>query len=281
MAGFLFADILYAMDELEISGKRYISSKRIAKENKYHPDYMGQLIRAGRVAGTKVGRAWYVEEQSFLDYLGKERGPQVVTEPALVAASNVVDAGAPQGDGPRTEQIPSKESVYPESTHVAEVFVPAEVSVPAEVHVPIVEEKIFIPEIKKEEPKKEEPKVAPIMRKPTLTYISDSSPLFPEISKRPIVKKQFVSPAPAAAPVQTIAAAVEIHPQIVEKKGGLVRKTFAIASLTLAAVAIFSVAFFGSLDVNTTVLVEQGKPASVAFSQNKTLCFIFGTCQND
>lgn len=60
------------MDELEISGKRYISSKRAAKENAYHVDYIGQLIRGGKILGSKVGRTWYIEEKSLADYLGKE-----------------------------------------------------------------------------------------------------------------------------------------------------------------------------------------------------------------
>ena len=60
------------MDELEISGKRYISSRRAAKQYKYHPDYIGQLIRGGKVVGTKVGRAWYVEAESLATYLGQE-----------------------------------------------------------------------------------------------------------------------------------------------------------------------------------------------------------------
>jgi hypothetical protein len=60
------------MDELEISGRRYISSKRAAKENRYHVDYIGQLIRGGKILGSKVGRTWYVEEKSLAEYLGKE-----------------------------------------------------------------------------------------------------------------------------------------------------------------------------------------------------------------
>ncbi len=60
------------MDELEISGKRYISSKQAAKENRYHVDYIGQLIRAGKIVGTKVGRTWYVETNSLATYLDKE-----------------------------------------------------------------------------------------------------------------------------------------------------------------------------------------------------------------
>ncbi len=60
------------MDELEISGKRYISTRRAGKEHKYHSDYIGQLIRGGKVKGQKVGRSWYVDEVSLATYLGKE-----------------------------------------------------------------------------------------------------------------------------------------------------------------------------------------------------------------
>ena len=65
------------MDELVIAGKVYISSRRAAKENKYHADYIGQLIRGGKVLGTKVGRAWYVERDSLAAYLGQEPTPFV------------------------------------------------------------------------------------------------------------------------------------------------------------------------------------------------------------
>ena len=60
------------MDELQISGKRFISSRRIARDNGYTSDYIGQLIRGGKVAGQKVGRAWYVDAVSFDAYLGGE-----------------------------------------------------------------------------------------------------------------------------------------------------------------------------------------------------------------
>src|SRR5690348_163418 len=71
------------MDELEIGGKKYLSSRRAAKENKYHTDYIGQLIRAGKIVGKKVGRAWYVEEGSLQTYLKSESGqvPQAQEQP--------------------------------------------------------------------------------------------------------------------------------------------------------------------------------------------------------
>ncbi len=87
------------MDELEISGKRYISTHRAAKEYKYHADYIGQLIRGKKVSGRKVGRSWYVELDSLVAaYLGKEgsmpaRNPEVAVE---IIEESLQPAPAPQ-----------------------------------------------------------------------------------------------------------------------------------------------------------------------------------------
>ena len=53
------------MDELTISDKIYISSKRAAEITGYAKDYIGQLCREGRVEATLVGRSWYVLESSL------------------------------------------------------------------------------------------------------------------------------------------------------------------------------------------------------------------------
>lgn len=60
------------MDELLLSGKKHISARRAAKENGYASDYIGQLIRAGKLRGQKVGRAWYVDDDSLRSFTGKE-----------------------------------------------------------------------------------------------------------------------------------------------------------------------------------------------------------------
>ena len=57
------------MDSLEIDGKAYISARRAAKEHGYVADYIGQLIRAGKLVGKKVGRAWYVDVESLDAYI--------------------------------------------------------------------------------------------------------------------------------------------------------------------------------------------------------------------
>jgi len=60
------------MEELNIGGKLYISARRAAQENKYHSDYLGQLIRAGKLEGHKVGRSWYILDESLKAFLAKD-----------------------------------------------------------------------------------------------------------------------------------------------------------------------------------------------------------------
>ena len=60
------------MDELNIGGKLYISTRRAAKDYKYHSDYLGQLIRAGKLDGHKVGRSWYILNDSMQAFLAKD-----------------------------------------------------------------------------------------------------------------------------------------------------------------------------------------------------------------
>lgn len=59
------------MEELEIKGQKYISSKRAAEITGYASDYVGQLARAKKVQATRVGRSWYVSEYDILKHAGK------------------------------------------------------------------------------------------------------------------------------------------------------------------------------------------------------------------
>ncbi|PCI28012.1 hypothetical protein COB55_04685, partial [Candidatus Wolfebacteria bacterium] len=52
-------------EELNLGGKRYISSKRAAQITSYTSDYIGQLCRAGKLECTRVGRSWFVSEDSM------------------------------------------------------------------------------------------------------------------------------------------------------------------------------------------------------------------------
>lgn len=239
------------MDELEISGKRYISSKRIAKENRYHADYIGQLIRGGKVVGTKVGRAWYVDEQSFADYLNKEKtayiSPEIVAvpEPALAPQPEAVPVAAVQEELQETK----KEEV------------------PVAYTVEMREEKPAVVTAT--------PTAIPV-RHQTLTYIADNRPLFPEISKR-------TAPVFAARvqQAQTPQIQEKLPPVIVipKKQTSLAKKSIVALSLVSCAALVFAATFFGSLEINSLVTVEKGQTATISYIQESTLCFIFGSCQ--
>lgn len=68
------------MDELVISGKKYISSKRASEITGYAKDYIGQLARGGKVPATRIGRAWYVDEMALALHGSTESGEQVKVE---------------------------------------------------------------------------------------------------------------------------------------------------------------------------------------------------------
>ncbi len=150
------------MDELEISGRRYLSSKRAAKEHKYHADYIGQLIRAGKVVGTKVGRAWYVEAESLAEYLASESGSTVAAQ-----TPSAVYAPAP------AVQIKKEE---PRVAAIQSYSVP----------------------VKKTEWEDELVSVPPVLKTNTLRYIADDEPLFPAIQKTTYVP----TPQPQFQPQQ-------------------------------------------------------------------------------
>jgi hypothetical protein len=51
--------------ELTIEGVEYISSKRASEITGYSQDYVGQLARAGKILGTRVGGLWYIVADSL------------------------------------------------------------------------------------------------------------------------------------------------------------------------------------------------------------------------
>ncbi len=52
--------IVCAMEEIDIEGKKYISTKQASEMTGYAKDYVGQLCREGRVPARQIGRSWYV-----------------------------------------------------------------------------------------------------------------------------------------------------------------------------------------------------------------------------
>lgn len=215
------------MDELEIGGKKYLSSKRAAREHKYHIDYIGQLIRAGKVVGKKVGRAWYVEEKSLNTYLKQEAGekaystlvreePAVATEaPAATAVEEDAAESAPEEIKKEVSEIEAFEAAasvpvakQPEPEPLSE-FAAVEAAAPATTEESFEEEKeeemvvLVTPQPEKTPtinivhtvPKAQAAYGAPAtFKKPsTLTYVEDNEPLLPVLDGRARRNADFVA----------------------------------------------------------------------------------------
>ena len=245
------------MDELEISGKRYLSSKRAAKEHRYHIDYIGQLIRAGKVTGKKVGRSWYVEEVSLKTYLKQEAGekglPPVVEAVVEEISSPVVEEAVEVEPQPVEELIPVVEEKVIEPVYVAPVTV------------------AYVPE-KKVEP--EERKVffsvpEKVVSKPsTLTYIADDEPLLPVLEGRNRSNADFVVPMRRVTEEQIYEepiVTVEEAPVRVAKHS---RKAFGfprVQVLAVLGVIVLALVALASSMLASSIKVVDGQPASAGY----------------
>jgi hypothetical protein len=204
------------MDELEISGKRYISSRRAGKEHKYHPDYIGQLVRAGKVAGQKIGRAWYVEVQSLSQYLSQDlvsRGPMEKSAESVAI--------------PTAVKVEEKEHIV----IVEELGEPIPVVEEAEA-IDIIIKKVEPEQLFEEEKIIEEPvhhfvpirqiQEEKIPKRPGgLTYMTDDTPLFPAIKKHTApmttfpIRKEQIHAYPEAV-VDRVIPPVVVKPQRIQ-----------------------------------------------------------------
>lgn len=55
-------------NEITFEGVQYISSKRASEISGYSQDYIGQLARAGKIIGRRVGGLWYIVSDSLSGY---------------------------------------------------------------------------------------------------------------------------------------------------------------------------------------------------------------------
>ncbi len=83
------------MDEIQISGSKYISSRRAARESGYVSDYIGQLIRSGKLKAVKIGRSWFIDEKS-LKAVGGGLSIQKTTPEGLVRQVSVATVKFPK-----------------------------------------------------------------------------------------------------------------------------------------------------------------------------------------
>lgn len=254
-----------AMDELEISGKRYISTRRAAREHGYHSDYMGQLIRGKKVAGQKVGRAWYIEEQSLAAYLGKELQPvqpeqQVQVEQAAQKEPEPVPAPVER----LVIEEPAPVQPVPEVVEVVAVPQQPEPAVPVEpvaVHEPTLEVAQTINT--KAEPVQEihhafieehetripiHTQAAAAQEVGGLRYAADDSAPMPIVSRMP----------QASTPVQQYVNDAAHAPRAAS--------TFPYISLSVVGIVAILATAFASNFVTATIVSQEGKAATVQYA---------------
>lgn len=53
---------------ISFDGKDYVSAQRAADITGYHPDYVGQLARTGKVISRQVGTRWFVDREGIVEH---------------------------------------------------------------------------------------------------------------------------------------------------------------------------------------------------------------------
>jgi hypothetical protein len=288
------------MDELEISGKRFISTRLAAKLHKYHSDYIGQLIRGKKIAGQKVGRSWYVDAESLEEYFKNPKAPEAPkqilsvepishakeeAEEVAVEAEPVEEAAAPEEVAEVSEEAEpevAKEEIVEEKRVVAEALPsfrrPLRVNDEMETDpVAVLEEAIEeeVIEEKQEEPAADEIEAEPVRdtihipirkaeakKKVGLRYVEGEVPSLPELDAATHKKTA----------VRTMRKEMEEASEESDANTGAhAGALFANAMLPVASVlalgaVVFAVVALSSLFVNSTTTIEAGKAASAGYS---------------
>ncbi|MES2203402.1 MAG: hypothetical protein V4474_03725 [Patescibacteria group bacterium] len=249
------------MDELELSGRRHISTKRAGKEHGYHSDYIGQLIRGEKVAGQKVGRSWYVDEESLRVYLGKNPVPEVPSQKSSGLLSELPSPAEDSAGQTFAPELPTTaESVLEieEEIEIKKPEVVAEVVI-AEIKEEPVEIKKVVPAPKIEE-NKEENKIEihipraknPIVPSGGLTYLPDDEPLLPTVRTR--ATDEETASVVESEDSETISA---------PRRSLHVGRTTLVVLLALVVVGLSATA---SAFISATTTVAEGQTASVHYS---------------
>lgn len=254
------------MEELEISGKRYISTRSAAKKYKYHADYIGQLIRGKKIVGQKVGRSWYVDADSLETYLNAPRTEDVQEKGAaaeIPVRSEVAEAereeNNPEEETVETKSAPAiimqsfRRPLQVEDVQIEPVQEKNKEADFMEVLSETVRDSIHIPIRRSAEPE----------NKPSgLRYIDEPFSSLPEVRKSSNKKAYSNAVYDNAADAEEIFSNEETVQPAAPRQAILVP---ALSIATLGAVA-FAVVALGSLMVNYTAVVEAGKTASVGYS---------------
>lgn len=248
------------MDELELGGRRHISAKRAAKEHRYHSDYIGQLIRSGKVVGQKVGRSWYVDAESLDAYLKGEALPTsaAVAQPAPVAPVVAVPV-APQPVEPVVAPVVAPVVVHEEVRAEAQ---PTEVVV-AEQPVAIAQEEEPVHHIEITKP---QPIVAPapvVVAPPApsgLRFVPDDEPIAPVRT----MSRDIPVPVTQQAETEVEEEEVIIRPTPAPQSRG------SLVGMVAAGVCVFALALASSyIMVHRTVVAGEESQATVFVSLEK------------
>jgi len=282
------------MDELEISGKRYISTRLAGKEHKYHSDYIGQLIRGGKVVGQKVGRSWYVEAESLAAYLGQETSASAPAPKMKV--ERVVKQPRAKTPAPALVEMLVEPEVSEEPEETEE-----EISTPPEDSEQEIEEPVLMTfpapgklmprplqmDMKHSSAKRHELKAAPakkitqretrieerteeeehvrltLISTPPLRYISDEKPAaFPEIREQESATRHTEE---EVQPFRTSPAATLRSEQAV-KRGFRARLLLPVLTVLVIGCLVFVLAAMLSAYLISTTTIKNGEAASTNYS---------------
>lgn len=260
------------MDELDISGKRYISTRRAAREHGYHSDYMGQLIRGKKVAGQKVGRAWYIEEDSLNIYLGKTLAPAQAPAATPAPIAEVAAAVSAPADSLVIEE--PAPAFVPEPQPVVEIIKVA-VPEPAVVQEPAAD---IAEEIKEEaqpivvriQPQAVAPAHEPAEQKiyHAPLYMQQEARIPVRTPIHPVQAVQETGGLRYAAD-DSLAPVVTRMPQAYAPKPAQAKHqpgTFPYISLSIVGVVAILAAVFASNFVSATIVSGQGEAATVNYA---------------
>lgn len=268
------------MEELQISGRRYISSRRVAKEHGYHTDYIGQLIRGGKIVGQKVGRAWYVDAESFDAYLGKEGAAMPEPVAKTAAKQPIIEVVKEEIVKPVVEVLAEKEDEAIEEKEEEVEEVKEEVEDAPETIEEAVNQVAEEAETKQEEAEKiEEEKVAeaaeddaePIAvhlqkeevsapaARTGLRYYTDDAPLLPEIPNKKNASRISADDESAAEMGETEVFATQPAVVRAPMRGRHVASLMALGMVALVAGALVSSA------VTLNMTISEGNTASVSY----------------
>lgn len=242
------------MDELEIGDKRYLSTKRAGKEHKYHSDYIGQLIRAGKVVGKKVGRSWYVEEASLNAYLSGE------AEKAAPVIKKTAEVPVPTPEPALAVVAEAEVVLKPEVVAEEKIIEPLPVVTPPPA---VVDQKNFNPapvrRVAIDDGHQIPIKTSNIQvtKQSSLHYIADDAPALPTVQA-----KKLAITVSEEVPVYES----EYLPSVEEVQSNQKIGAFSLATIAVIGIITLSVTAAASVAISFHTTVEEGQVAGAGYT---------------